>query len=159
MGTSPYKGRLRIRVNGLLVKNDSLLMIKLRSPVSGQSVWMPPGGGLEFGETMETGLKREFFEETGLQVNVGPLRHINELLEPPFHAVEFYFEVTSPQDNPPDIGRDPEHEYEDQLIEDLQYIPFEDFGKKPVTPEYLSNQFLKDLNAEKNDISFAAHSS
>ncbi|MDZ7689989.1 MAG: NUDIX domain-containing protein [Balneolaceae bacterium] len=70
MPNSTYKGRIRIRVNGLLVKDNALLMVRMRSPVTNQQVWMPPGGGLQFKESMEACLKREFLEETGLQVEV-----------------------------------------------------------------------------------------
>src|SRR5262249_51672862 len=35
--------------------------------------WSLPGGGLELGETLEAGVAREMLEETGLEVEVGPV--------------------------------------------------------------------------------------
>jgi 8-oxo-dGTP diphosphatase len=35
--------------------------------------WEPPGGVLELGETIKDGLRREVREETGLDIDVGPL--------------------------------------------------------------------------------------
>jgi len=40
-------------------------------PLAGQ--WSLPGGALEVGETLETGVAREMLEETGLTVSVGPM--------------------------------------------------------------------------------------
>src|SRR6266852_4888781 len=38
------------------------------------SVWIPPGGGPEAGETLEASANRELWEETGLRLNrLGPL--------------------------------------------------------------------------------------
>lgn len=48
---------------------DNVLLIKRRD--NGQ--WEPPGGVLELDETIEDGLRREVYEETGAQVEVGPL--------------------------------------------------------------------------------------
>jgi len=42
--------------------------------VAGQ--WFLPGGGLEHGEDPVSGLRREFAEETGLDVEVGGLRGV-----------------------------------------------------------------------------------
>ena len=50
-------------------------------------------GGLQYGESMQECLKREFEEETGLQVKVKRFLFVNEFLQPPLHAVEFFFEV------------------------------------------------------------------
>lgn len=52
---------------GLLIKNDKILLIKKKTgPYDG--LLDLPGGSLEFGETPEVTLKREFMEETGLDI-------------------------------------------------------------------------------------------
>lgn len=48
---------------------EHVLLIKRRD--NGQ--WEPPGGVLELDETIEAGLRREVREETGAEVEVGPL--------------------------------------------------------------------------------------
>jgi 8-oxo-dGTP diphosphatase len=40
--------------------------------------WEPPGGVLELGESIEDGLRREVREETGLDIEPDPQRHLQE---------------------------------------------------------------------------------
>ena len=40
-----------------------------------------PGGGLEFGEGLADGLKREFKEELNIDVKIGELFYINDFLQ------------------------------------------------------------------------------
>lgn len=64
----------RIRVTGILIENGCLLLehVMLRE----RSNWSLPGGGLEWGETIEACLEREVFEETGVHVVVGELLYV-----------------------------------------------------------------------------------
>ena len=49
-----------------------IVLVKRRfEPLAGQ--WSLPGGTLEVGETLTTGIAREVEEETGLTVDVGPI--------------------------------------------------------------------------------------
>ncbi len=61
--------RFNIRVYGLLVWEDKLLVSD--EYIRGNYFTKFPGGGLEFGEGTRDCLKREFMEETGLNVVVG----------------------------------------------------------------------------------------
>ncbi|GAB3055103.1 NUDIX domain-containing protein [Intrasporangium mesophilum] len=48
---------------------ENVLLIKRRD----NGNWEPPGGVLELEETIEDGLRREVREETGAEIEVGPL--------------------------------------------------------------------------------------
>jgi mutator protein MutT len=48
-----------------------LLIRRAQEPLKGQ--WSLPGGGVELGETLEQAVAREVREETGLDVDVGPI--------------------------------------------------------------------------------------
>lgn len=55
-----------------------------------------PGGGVEPGASLPENLKREVFEETGLQITVGAPCLVNEFHDPAgsFHQVDVYFHCT-----------------------------------------------------------------
>lgn len=136
MSADQYKHRVRIRTGGLLIKDESILLVRIQSPVSGLPVWMPPGGGLEFGESLAECLEREFEEETGLVVITGELQFINQMIEPPFHAIEFYY-LVSEIGGSLSLGTDPEHQVSSQLIKDIKWIPFKECPNLSISPAKL----------------------
>jgi 8-oxo-dGTP pyrophosphatase MutT (NUDIX family) len=62
---------LPVSVKGVLFKNDDTRseVLLLRNE---RQEWELPGGRVEPGETREACLKREFDEETGLKIGIGP---------------------------------------------------------------------------------------
>jgi 8-oxo-dGTP diphosphatase len=88
-----YGHRLRVRVCGLCVQHDRLLLVRHRALLGEGAFWVPPGGGVEFGESVPDALRREFREETGLEVRVGTLRFVHEFRRVPLHAIELFFDV------------------------------------------------------------------
>ncbi|WP_435606507.1 NUDIX domain-containing protein [Pseudomonas knackmussii] len=83
----------RIRAAGLLVREQSILLV--RHEADGDIYWIPPGGGFESQSDRSTRdtVKRECREETGLEVEVGPLVYVREFAEPlagRFHMELFY---------------------------------------------------------------------
>ncbi len=62
--------RHSVSVAGVVVDDQGRALI-IRRRDNGH--WEPPGGVLEHGETIEDGLRREVYEETGLKIEPGPL--------------------------------------------------------------------------------------
>jgi len=58
------------RYQGLIVENDSVLLIKHTERATGRSYWIIPGGGLDDDETEEECVIREVREETNLDVEI-----------------------------------------------------------------------------------------
>ena len=97
-----------IRVAGLLIHEGSILMVEQGR--GDERYWLLPGGGVQFGETLSDGLRREFQEELGMRVGVQRLVAIVESIspEPDYakHVVHLVFEVSAPTEDLPEPQED-----------------------------------------------------
>jgi mutator protein MutT len=70
--TRKYPDRPYVGVGAVIVQDGKVLIVKRKyDPLAGQ--WSLPGGGVELGETLEDSIVREMREETGLEIEVGPV--------------------------------------------------------------------------------------
>lgn len=145
LAAAAYADKLRVRVCGLLIQDDKLLLVRHGKTIGNSTFWAPPGGGLEYGESMQESLKREFEEETGLQVEVKRFLFVNEFLQEPLHAVEFFFEVNTVGGSLT-TGSDPEADEKNQLIEHLQWLTVKEIQNIPFADKHRSLQLLLSLD-------------
>lgn len=138
-----YQNKLRNRACAVIISSDWILLLKHNSPTRGEPIWLPPGGGLKFGETAKDALIREVKEETGLVVEPIRLLWVHEYLDEPYHAIEFYFEC-SISGGAMKLGADPEHSDDDQILLDLQFIPFSEAQKLDIYPGFLKDSCRQD---------------
>lgn len=75
-------------VVGAIATDDDgrLLVVRRRNP-PGAGRWTVPGGRVELGERLEDAVAREVAEETGLEVEVGAVIGVFEILADELHAV------------------------------------------------------------------------
>jgi 8-oxo-dGTP diphosphatase len=67
-----YPERPVVGIGAVIVDAGKVVLIRRRcEPLAGR--WSLPGGALELGETLEAAVVREMLEETGLDVEVGPV--------------------------------------------------------------------------------------
>jgi ADP-ribose pyrophosphatase YjhB (NUDIX family) len=71
---------MTIRVSGILIHDKKLLLISHRK--RGEIYWLLPGGGVQYGEPLETALKREFMEELNIRIDVQQPALICDSIEP-----------------------------------------------------------------------------
>jgi 8-oxo-dGTP diphosphatase len=88
-----YEDRIRVRVCGICLQADQLLLVRHSGIGEGGVFWAPPGGGLELGEKVQDCLTREMLEETGLEVSLEAFLFTMEFVQLPLHAIELFFQV------------------------------------------------------------------
>ena len=78
-------------VGAVIVHEGKVVLIRRRfEPLAGQ--WSLPGGAVEVGETLEGCVAREMAEETGLQVDVGPVIEVfDRITRDPDGRIRYHF--------------------------------------------------------------------
>jgi 8-oxo-dGTP diphosphatase len=118
-----FGNRLRVRVCGILIENDCVLLVKHKGLGEKGVLWSPPGGGVEYGISIQDNLVREFKEETGLIVKICDFLYASEFLNKPLHAIELFYEVKRVS-GILKKGFDPELTEHNQIIEEVSMKDF-----------------------------------
>jgi 8-oxo-dGTP diphosphatase len=83
LGPDGVVQRVRLAAYGWCEADGAVLLCRISPEGPGGGLWTLPGGGLDFGEQPEAGLRRELLEETGLEGDVGVLVGVRSaVLEP-----------------------------------------------------------------------------
>jgi len=73
-------GDVRVRVAGILISSDGVLLIAHKK--NDDVYWLLPGGGVDYGESLSEALVREFVEELNIDVTVSDLAFISDSIDP-----------------------------------------------------------------------------
>ncbi len=123
-----YGNKLRVRVSGIMIEKEAVLLLKHEGLGPAGFIWAPPGGGVEFNSNLESNLKREFYEETGLSIDIVRFMFVNEVMMAPLHAIELFFLVKK-IDGSLTLGQDPEMEENNQILKSIEFLPFTALNK------------------------------
>ncbi|HAA17281.1 MAG TPA: hypothetical protein DCR93_03740 [Cytophagales bacterium] len=98
MKSAMLNKKIRVSLYGVLVEKEKVLLVRTKLPTG--SVINFPGGALEWDEHPLEGLKREFYEETGLKVKTTALLFASEKKHffpnrPENHCYCVYYSVES----------------------------------------------------------------
>jgi len=75
----------QLAVSAAIFRDGRVLLVRrARSPAKG--FYSLPGGRVEYGETLQTAVKREIAEETGLSIDIAGLAGWREAVPNPAHA-------------------------------------------------------------------------
>lgn len=122
-----YGNRIRVRVCGICIQKDKILLIRHSGVGERGSLWAPPGGGVDFGESLKETLVREYKEETGLDIVVNDFLFVNEYLASPLHAIELFFKVEITGGEMVK-GTDPEMSADKQIIQEIRFWSFKEIA-------------------------------
>jgi ADP-ribose pyrophosphatase YjhB (NUDIX family) len=128
----------QIRVTSLLIEDGKILLVNQK--VSSNRSWSLPGGRLEQGETLEEGIIREMFEETGLNVKVIKLLYVCEKPDatPPLLHITFMLERVSGEIELPT------NEFDKNPIHDVKFIEINEltnYGFSELFQDLVKNDF------------------
>ncbi len=125
---------IRVGANALIVRDRGLLLVEFEDDTGLH--YNLPGGGLEEGESVEEGLKREIFEETCAHVTVGELAFVVEY-EPKrnrswageVHKLGLIFACTLAPSSEPRLPATP-----DPHQTGVRWLPLEDLSSVELLP-------------------------
>lgn len=137
---SIFGNQIRIRVMGILIRENQVLLVNHSGLNTEDELWLPPGGGVEVGERVEEALIREFHEEVGLRVQVGEFLGIGEFIASPLHAIELFF-VVEQIGGKLQLGYDPEMKG-GSILKEVRWMNIYELKK---TPEKCLHWLLQDI--------------
>jgi ADP-ribose pyrophosphatase YjhB (NUDIX family) len=117
----------QLAVGAVVVRDDALLMVR-RGGEPGKDLWSLPGGRVEIGEYISEALAREVKEETNVEVNVGELVGIFEIVGDDHHYVVLDFAADAPGNEGPAAGGD---------AAEARWVPLKEVGSLPCTPRFV----------------------
>jgi mutator protein MutT len=120
--------KIGIRPATIVIQENKILLV--HSKYNDKEFFLFPGGGMEFGETIEQTAIRETLEETGVKVKIKDIFHINEYINNKDwneRSISIFFlaeveEIGEPLTN--DSGK----------IKDIVWIDIKDLNKYDVKP-------------------------
>lgn len=139
---------LKVRSGVVLIENGRLLLVRHNASARGRSVypmmtgatvereyWVLPGGEVRQGETLVECARRETLEETGLEVEIGPLLFFGETIWPrgERHVVNFFFEAKRLKGK---VGK-PEWSFLDERFDKPALVPITECEKITLLPDIL----------------------
>lgn len=131
---------IRIRVAGVIVKDEKILMIAHKK--NGDVYWLLPGGGVDYGESLIEALEREFEEELNIRIDAGKIALISDSIDPSGdrHVLNICFHCNH-KDGEFHIG-------EDERLHDYKFFSKNEISELTIHPP-INDSLLKILG-EKN---------
>jgi 8-oxo-dGTP diphosphatase len=123
----------------LIEQNDAILLINHRGLNPQNCFWMPPGGGIETGESVLDCIAREVSEEVNLKILKSEFYCLNEYIVDSLHAVELFFK-SEVADYDSWLGSDPEISPDNQLFLEIKWMDIESINNMD---EYMVHPVVK----------------
>lgn len=130
----------RIAVRGIVVNDDGLLFAIRLKPYNEmraikETWWCLPGGGLDIGEPLVGGLKREILEELDVEAKIGKLLYVQQFVFNNTEHLEFFFYIKNAGD-----FENIDLEKSSHGAEEIAEFGFVDATKTNLKPVFLSQE-------------------
>ena len=118
--------RTRLSIYGVAINNGSILLCRIATGYPGEGRWTLPGGGVEWGEHPEDALRREVFEEAGLNVKIFEFVGIDSRVYEDdrypdgLHIIRMIYRTP--------LAGEPQVTEIDGSVDDARWIPLTDLG-------------------------------
>lgn len=109
---------------GAVVIDDGRLLLVQRGRDPGRGLWAVPGGKVRSGEHLQGTARREVLEETGLEVDIGELAWVGEVIDDDYHIVliDFFGRLVGGEMQAADDAAD------------VRWVPLGEVREYPLTP-------------------------
>ena len=135
--------RPRIRVAGILIEDDKILLIQHQK--NDKKYWLIPGGGNDWGESTKEAVIREYKEETNLDIKVDKFLFFSETISPDKsrHVLNLFYRVhRGNRDNKfMKLG-------DEAVLADLKFFGKDEIKDLAIYPNIKDN-LVKIMNGEK----------
>ncbi len=135
--------RPRVRVAGVLIENDRILLIEHSK--NDKKYWLVPGGGVDWGESTAESLIREYKEETNLDIEVESFLFISETIAPDKkkHVINLYFKIRRKPDSAAEIRLGDE-----SMLTDLKFVTKDEIKNIKLYPN-IKEQLIQLLDKQE----------
>jgi ADP-ribose pyrophosphatase YjhB (NUDIX family) len=132
----------RVTVRGIVLHEGKLLGVKLKPYKDhlkrDNSYWCLPGGGLDEGEALLDGIKREMLEEIGIAPIVGNLLYVQQFSHGHKDYLEFFSHIINGEDY-----LDIDLSKTTHGLEEIEEVSSIDPASMRVLPEFLRTEDLE----------------
>ncbi|MCD5383052.1 NUDIX domain-containing protein [Candidatus Gracilibacteria bacterium] len=136
------------RVRAIILDGDKILLVKHK----GNDFYALPGGKVDPGERSKTAIKRELFEELGVEAEIGKMLFVHEFSYEKNrfgetgekNNIEFFFEVKNGKDFIGGVG-----DFAEIELDDIKWFTISEIGG--LKPAFLKEKLLEGLEKIKDN--------
>lgn len=122
-----FEGKIAQKV--IVTNGDKVLLVQ--DPREGRSIWELPGGRMNKDEDPYEAIKREFFEEMGVQLNVHGVVHMEQFFQYSDNKNAFVIIYNGSLTNP-----DEEFKLADEEVSQVDWFTPDEIAELNLFPEY-----------------------
>ncbi len=138
--------KISVRPSTITIKDGKILLVK--SVYGNEQFYLFPGGGVEYGETIEKAAIRETLEETGFKVEIIKPAYINEyinLKNKSKRVINIFFlakiKCEKPHFKIDDSGK----------LKAVEWIALEELRKIDLKPKFIKERLERDIKNNFNE--------